>query len=55
MDKDIICISSPIDKLREQIKLIGESDYLISSKTETFIDDNFDDENFRLDLKSKIF
>ena len=53
LDADIICISSPIDKLREQIKLIGESDYLISSKTETFIDDNFDDENFRLDLNSK--
>ncbi len=53
LDADIICISSPIKKIREQINLISQSDYLISSKTESIIDDNFNDENFRLELKSK--
>ena len=55
LDSDIICVSSPVEILRNQIKLISESEYLISAKTESFIDENYKniDNNFRLDLKSK--
>ena len=54
LDADIICINSPIEKLKKEMQSISESEYLIAAKTESIIDENYVniDNNFRLDLKS---
>ncbi len=53
LDADIICYQCPIKGLREQIQIMKKKNLNIASKTETIFNEELDEINNRLNLKSK--